>query len=495
MSVVQITKCVRRCAVLSTGSSSTSTIKNDREQEAHEEEETERGKRPRLVSNALNPSSCWYHLLHDIIVEHILGFVGVGHYRFVAGTNRQLCRLYTEFLTVTFNDKNKYADAHDGALNAYQADGEKEPFLKTTSGSSIVASISCANLCLKETHETPASLCTAKEHPIRLSKSRNIASSSDEYYAAEYYDCINSAIVVIGDLAATYGQQAVLQWARSRGYIWDTLTCVYAAQNGHLELLQWARKNGCEWDATTSKMAAQYGHLDVLKWAQHNGLKSDRCTWIYPIRYGHLEVLKWVTSRLGTDDDWKNWMCTIAASRGQLEILKWGRLNGCSWNAETCSAAALSGSLEVLKWLHESGCEWDSETMENAAMSNDLEIVKYAYYNGCDWHPWTSGRIARNGNLEMLKWALRHGCEWDDYAYQNAAAEGHLVLLQWAHENGCAWDDVAFEKAIANNHFHVVKWLLEWGWEIDPYWFETNASCCSTEMLEWIGLHITIIRS
>ena len=45
-----------------------------------------------------------------------------------------------------------------------------------------------------------------------------------------------------------------------------------------------------------------------------------------------------------------------AAGGGHLEVLKWGRENGCPWDKDTCACAAIGGHLEVLKWLRENGC-------------------------------------------------------------------------------------------------------------------------------------------
>lgn len=48
-------------------------------------------------------SSSWPILLDEVLVTCIFKFVlgVVGHYRYVAGTNRQFRRLYTDFLQVT----------------------------------------------------------------------------------------------------------------------------------------------------------------------------------------------------------------------------------------------------------------------------------------------------------------------------------------------------------------------------------------------------------
>ena len=75
-------------------------------------------------------------------------------------------------------------------------------------------------------------------------------------------------------------------------------------------------------------------------------------------------------------------MAGIAAS-GNLNLLKWARVNGCDWNTLTCSIAAARGHLNVLKWAHKNGCDWDSRTCSNAEAKGHLDILKWALANGC----------------------------------------------------------------------------------------------------------------
>jgi len=89
-------------------------------------------------------------------------------------------------------------------------------------------------------------------------------------------------------------------------------------QYGYLHLLQ-KRKNKI-FSIEDMNHASYYGQLDCLKYLRLNGCPWDEYTFSY------------------------------AAKNGHLEIIKWGRLNGCPWNELTCSFAALNGHLEVLKW-------------------------------------------------------------------------------------------------------------------------------------------------
>ncbi len=118
---------------------------------------------------------------------------------------------------------------------------------------------------------------------------------------------------------AREGHLKVIQWARSQGCPWNSLTCDYAAEGGHMEVLQWVRSQGCPWDAKT---------------------------------------------------------CANAAAGGHLEVLQWARSQGCPWDVQTCASAASGGHLEVLQWARSQGCPWDKHVIML------LKEAIWKYYNG-----------------------------------------------------------------------------------------------------------------
>jgi len=66
----------------------------------------------------------------------------------------------------------------------------------------------------------------------------------------------------------------------------------------------------------------------------------------------------------------------------------------------------MKGNVEMLKWMKENGCPWDEEVTATAAV---------------------------NGNVEFLKWAVENGCPYNEYRALWDAPE-HVVV--WARENG-----------------------------------------------------------
>lgn len=254
-------------------------------------------------------------LLDEIITDHIFGFVGVGHYRFVAGTNRKFRDLYTAFL------KHTNAGPSVECSSTYR---------------SIVESVSRTELLLKETPGDDV-VCLLKA-------------------AYKYNKCPvgmrlprKRVLDFIAVNAACSGSLKVLHWACCHGYFLDVTCCYAAAAGGHLELLQWARRNGCEWNSSTCSAAARGGHLKVLKWARQKGC------------------------------DWDSHTCSEAASGGHLEVLQWARRNGCEWNSFTCSGAAKFGHLECLQWAYENGCEWNKSTCGRAIIKfGHLHVLQWA---------------------------------------------------------------------------------------------------------------------
>ena len=118
---------------------------------------------------------------------------------------------------------------------------------------------------------------------------------------------------------------------------WDADTCAAAAENGHLKLLAWARANGAAWDHETFTCAAFGGDMAVLEW-----LLAQGCEWTARTCAAAVES--------------KN------GAAAQLRVLKFLRANGCSWDKDTCTIAAGRGELEVLRYAFDTGCTTQRNT-------------------------------------------------------------------------------------------------------------------------------------
>ena len=79
-------------------------------------------------------------------------------------------------------------------------------------------------------------------------------------------------------------------------------------------------------------------------------------------------------------------ICSVAAMRGSVRLLKWARENNLAWYSYTCTYTAINGHLPALKYLHENGCPWDMDTCRSAACAKHWDCLQYAVDNKCpEW--------------------------------------------------------------------------------------------------------------
>ena len=114
-------------------------------------------------------------------------------------------------------------------------------------------------------------------------------------------------------------------------------------------------------------------------------------------------------------------VCTHAALRGSVRLLKWTRVNNLDWSANTCSCAAYNGHLPALQYLHENGCPWDSSTCHYAAENGHLPALQYLHENGCPWDDMTCWHASDNKHWDCLQYLVDNKCPgWEKYAEKYA---------------------------------------------------------------------------
>ena len=75
--------------------------------------------------------------------------------------------------------------------------------------------------------------------------------------------------------------------------------------------------------------------------------------------------------------------------------LSWA-LEKCTEKKERfCEQMALNGNVELLKFLRVEGCPWNEKTCKAAAKRGHLECLKYAHANGCPESPYYAHRLPR----------------------------------------------------------------------------------------------------
>jgi len=99
----------------------------------------------------------------------------------------------------------------------------------------------------------------------------------------------------------------------------------------------------------------------------------------------------------------------VAATNGKLNVLEWGETSGYELDnfldEDGIAVAALNGHLEVVKYLRKLGISWNEDTCSNAAKNGHLELLKGCRANQCPWNKYTCCFAAQNGHLELLNGA------------------------------------------------------------------------------------------
>jgi hypothetical protein len=163
-------------------------------------------------------------------------------------------------------------------------------------------------------------------------------------------------------------------------------------------LLKWAREEKkCEWDDLTIDMAASLGNLEMIKYCVANECPIGTGACANAASGGHRECLKYL--REEAKAPWTYHTATWAAANGHLHILKYlveRKYN--KYNESACWCAAKYGHLDCLKYLHETAkTPWDEYALEGAHENNQTECVQYLLDNDCPLpYGW---RIDEDGTL------------------------------------------------------------------------------------------------
>lgn len=223
-------------------------------------------------------------------------------------------------------------------------------------------------------------------------------------------------------------------------FLRDGLLSVFAAGKSDIAGLEWLRANGMlESTSDVCMAAAHFGYLDVLKWLKLNG-----CSWDYRT---YSEVLSNPKNSKNT----------------KFEIIKWAYLMGCDKNNTwiLCSAIHYEDNLEILKWFRQHEFPWDSSVTSEASRCNNFEALVWCIENGCPISPNICDYAIMNDNFEMLKWARSNGCEWGDQnqIYFRLHDSENEEMFEWVVKNGCKW---------ANIDFYLVRSSF-WSWTDESY--------------------------
>ncbi|KAI8853622.1 ankyrin repeat-containing domain protein [Chytridium lagenaria] len=273
-------------------------------------------------------------------------------------------------------------------------------------------------------------------------------------------------------------------------------------ENDNLELLKVVKKNGMTVDVDSEglEIAASKGNLHMVKWLCTMAPLDCRKAMIAAAVNGHLDIVKWFFEENPVMRS--NQAVNMAARAGQLEIVKWlleNHNDGCS--SDAMDGAATMGHFDVVIWLHGNNRDCTNEAMDGAATNGFLNIVQWLCMNrkeGCSQQAMDGA--ARNGFLDIVKWLHENRTEGCTVAAMDGAAEyGYLEVVKWLHKNrteGCT--KLAMTEAARNGCDHKAMDLAaeEGEYDIVEFLHDFRQEGCTTnamDMAAWSG-HLEILR-
>jgi hypothetical protein len=257
----------------------------------------------------------------------------------------------------------------------------------------------------------------------------------------------------------------------------------YASLNGNLKNMKWLRKHNCKVNASgkTFYNAALNGKLKNMKWLKKQGC-SVRNALEGALINGNFKNIKWVYSiseqqyictlhKYGFYNGIQSKLFECAAlsfHKNALKNIKWlvkqSRSIGLHYANDVTeldyhafNAAASRGNLDILKWLHQNKCLLASEAMGYATLCSKnpnkcLEIMKWLYKNGCT----VQIKQTNNGPVSI-----------DNGVINKAIQNGSMEVINFLLNIGYKFNDKSLEIAITWNQIHIAKLLLSQGYKLD----------------------------
>lgn len=227
--------------------------------------------------------------------------------------------------------------------------------------------------------------------------------------------------------AVATGHLSAVEWVMERT-MWDAfdlLKC--AARRGRIDYLTYIldRAGARHWTGTVSATivaaAARGGQVDCLRLLVDSGYSVSVCAYIAAARNARVDCLRYLCEARVS----KAWLsstrvCEAAASKGNLDCLRYAHENGCRWGRRTVSAAAYGGHLDCLAYAIENGCPYDAYAVEAAARSGKLRSLQYLYSVGAPVHGRALRAAVTADKVVAVQFLLDNGCPIDCTAVSDA---------------------------------------------------------------------------
>lgn len=144
--------------------------------------------------------------------------------------------------------------------------------------------------------------------------------------------------------------------------------------------------------------------------------------------------------------------CRVAASTGNLELLKWLREIGCPWDGRTAISACKSGNIKLFEYvtqkLDDTIICFNTIYIYQAAKRNHLEMVKYLNDRGFPGNISVLYFSSKHNNFEMFKYGVDRGY----YIYELKKEDAELMENTLVKKNR-----IVYLKYLIINRYQFIK--------------------------------------
>ena len=253
-------------------------------------------------------------------------------------------------------------------------------------------------------------------------------------------------------------------------------------------------------------------------------------------RYGYLTYPKFLSADKNHHSELYGEICSTAASKGTLDVLREARAIGCPWgntainacrngqlqllqwahgpfqsdrvqlNSRCYAVAAQYGHLDVIKFLREEKCGCDKKASYEAARFGQPRCLELLYEicveNEAQWKPHEVCTLAVSSErIDVLKtaWALEpavYDAEYNQNPFlsfnvqpmQRAAYRGRIDMMEWLLNNGCPWGSYTCDAIATSGDPAASKWAAKApnGCRCNSPFGMTMTSICSVHGDPWI---------
>ena len=248
--------------------------------------------------------------------------------------------------------------------------------------------------------------------------------------------------------------------------------------------------NGKWWKESIISVAAEKGDIELLKWCLRHRCKATAADSAVAAATGNLLMMQWMKSTGAFP--WDASVLSSAAKHGHFDLLKWLFANGCKHtDGKVMEAAAYCGRLDILLWLVRQGVSMNAKqrgrmAVVAAAEAGKLDAVAWLYARDFEICSWTCEAASRHGHVDVLKFLVERGAPCDSRCCQLAARGGHRPVLTFLNSHGVRWDTSVMEELAARGDIETMAWAIQEGAPLDWRVCAEAAKNGHLKALQWL---------